>query len=449
MHPSPNNPGSGGAREAYWHKRARRTAMRINLAWWLESLAAPLVILSIIASVAILLIRNHGGGQAMTAVAIPATLIVAIACWISARRKFESATTALVRIEASLGLHNALSTAKAGAGQWPEPANTPAERTIGLRWQWRRLALPPALSILTLVAALWMPLGGGTAPLRSTPVQPQAWTQLDAELDALMESAVVEESYIEQTRERLEELRARDTDDWYSHNTMEATDSIAKAHRNESNALQDALERAQRALDQMSTANPDGRAEQFAEYQQALEDMQNAEMQPNQALRDQLRQLDPENLNQLTPEQLEELQQAIQQAGEALRDALGDAEEGGEGEPGDGMPGGNGGEPGDGEGDQPGQGGPGEGGGHDPNLLGPKPENENDGGEFTPLAARDLSRSGVGDLLEVQSGAHDIEDTPATPTAGGTTDATGRGGDRIWRDALDPSEQRTLRKFFE
>ena len=37
----------------------------------------------------------------------------------------------------------------------------------------------------------------------------------------------------------------------------------------------------------------------------------------------------------------------------------------------------------------------------------------------------------------------------ATTTGGGAAHATGKGGDRVWRDALDPAEQRTLKRFFE
>jgi hypothetical protein len=32
---------------------------------------------------------------------------------------------------------------------------------------------------------------------------------------------------------------------------------------------------------------------------------------------------------------------------------------------------------------------------------------------------------------------------------GGDTQATGKGGDRVWRDSLDPAEQKTLKRFFE
>jgi hypothetical protein len=38
---------------------------------------------------------------------------------------------------------------------------------------------------------------------------------------------------------------------------------------------------------------------------------------------------------------------------------------------------------------------------------------------------------------------------PAKATQGGATEATGTGGDRVWREALDPDEQRALKRFFE
>lgn len=426
--------------ETWWRSRARETARSINLAWWLETLAAPVVIGSASASVAILAWRNHGGtGNAgiLVGLLLGFTAILAIACWMRARRKFESPAQSLVRIEAALGLHNALSTADVGVTPWPSPVEKSIARHPGLRWQLRRLALPPAVAIASLIAALWIPIDGGSAGTTPPPSQPLAWTQLDAELDALMESAVVEETYIELTRERIDQLRARDASEWYSHNTMEATDSLAQAHRNESNRLEDALSRAQQAVERMREANPETRLRQFEEYQKALDDMANAAMQPNDALRQQLAEIDPENLNQLTREQLERLREQLRNANDALRDAR----QNGEGEPGD-----------DDDGDEnrmPG-GGPGEDGGHDPRVLGDLPENEVETGEFTPLAARDLSNAALGDLLEMQTSPHDADDnTPSGPTHGGDTTATGRGGERIWRDSLDPAEQRTLRRFFE
>ncbi|MFU8892373.1 MAG: hypothetical protein ACNA8L_01985 [Luteolibacter sp.] len=428
--------------ETWWRTQARKTAWRINLAWWLDRLAAPTIITSALASVAILVWRNHGGDAISTTAAAAILALagaLAAACWLVARRRFESPAQSLVRIEASLGLHNALSTADAGFSTWPQPVGPSATHHAALRWHWRRLTLPPAVACASLIAALWMPIHHGSATPTSPPRQPLAWTQLDAELDALMESAVVEETYVKETRGRIEQLRTRDPAEWYSHNTMEATDSIAQAHRTEANHLEDALGRAQQAVERMQQADPDARERQFHEYQKAIDDMANGAMQPNDALRQQLAEIGPDNLNHLTREQFEKLREQLRDANDALRDAMqnstGDPADPNNQENGAPMPGGD---------------GPGEDGEHAPGVLGTPPDHEIEGGEFTPLAARDLSHAALGDLLEMQSSPHDEPDTsPAAPTQGGDTSATGRGGERIWRDALDPAEQRTLRKFFE
>jgi len=430
---------SASDRATWWRARARKTARMINLAWWLETLAAPMLICSAIASAVILFWRNHGGGISIGWITfiLAIALVFAAGSWFFARRKFESPAESLVRLEAALGLHNALSTAEAGVASWPEPHGRSTALPDGLRWHWRRLAVPPLVASGALLAALWIPTGTGTAAIPSAPQQPLTWSQLDAELDALMESAVVEEAYVQQTRERVEELRSRDPGEWYSHNTMEATDTIAQAHRNETNRLEDVLGRAQQAVERMRQQDSDARQRQFEEYRKAVEDMASGGMRPNEALREQLEGINPENLNQLTREQLEKLREQLRQANDALRDALqnglGDEPEG-EGDP-DGPPG---------------PGGPGEGGRHAPGVLGNLPEHDIEGGEFTPLSAKDLSRAALGDLLETESSPHEIQEpAPTGAIHGGAAGATGLGGDRVWRDTLDPAEQRTLRRFFD
>ena len=54
-----------------------------------------------------------------------------------------------------------------------------------------------------------------------------------------------------------------------------------------------------------------------------------------------------------------------------------------------------------------------------------------------------------GDLLELQDGEHDVDKSAVGPRAGGAAGAIGGGGDRVWKDALDPDEQKALKKFFE
>lgn len=423
----------------WWWAMARRTSRKVNAAWLLEHTAAPLLIGSAGASAFILLWRSQGNpvnNLALASASILLLLVLAAIAFVLARRRFESAAQSLVRIEAALGLHNALSAANQGVSPWPAPNNQALSGKAGLNWQWRRLALPPAVATAAIICAVWLPIqsrGTSSTPL---PRQPLAWSQLDAELDALMDAAIIEETYIRETRDRIEQLRQRDPGEWYSHNTMEATDSITQTHRTESNRLQDAMQRAENAVERMPHADPESRLRQFNEYQKALDDMAGGAMKPNDALREQLGEITPENLNQLTPEQLDELRRQLRDANDKLRDAGGEPEPGAEPDD-DGLP-------------MPGGGDPDEDGEHSPGVLGDEPADGFDAGEFTPLAAKDLSHAALGDLLEIQSGEHAPADTsPNAPVTGGDTRSSGHGGDRVWRDSLDPSEQRTLRRFFE
>lgn len=425
----------------WWRDRASQTARFINLAWWLEVMTAPTLIGSTAASAAILLWRIHGGGGVPTswiAILIFLSCSLAAACFLIAKRKFESPAQSLVRLETALDLHNALSAAEAGIAPWPQPCKAHTTRHAGLRLQWRRVAMPPVIACTSLSAAFLIPIADSVAAASTQPRQPLAWTHLNAELDALMDAAVVEENHLQETRDRIAQLRTRDPGEWYSHNTMEATDTIAQAHRTEANRIDDALARARYAIERMQHANPGDRHRQFEDYQKAVADMANGTMQPNETLRQQLDQIGAENLNQLTPEQFEKLRNQLRAAHDALRNAR----QQGEGDAAD--PHGNNAPP-----PMPGA-RPSDDGEHAADILGNLPDGEREAGEFTPLAAHDLSLAALGDLLELQTSTHEVTDPNSTTQKhGGTTEATGRGGDRVWRDTLDPGEQRTLRKFFE
>jgi len=436
---------------AFWERRARRIARAVNVAWWLDALAFPVVAGSAAAAACVLLLRNQAQppSTALTAgCATLAALAVAVAALLRARRKFESPVRSMIRIEAALGMHNALSAARAGVAPWPSPRPV-TTADVGLRWQWKRLAMPPLAALALVAAALWIPVGQSAAAHRAAPQQPPAWERLDAELDALAETAVVDETYLEETRERLDQLRSAEPDQWFSHASMEATDGLLRGHRHETRRMEEEMDRATRALDRMDAMGPDAGADAFAteagEFQQALDGMQAGAMKPNAELLEKLANLDPDALANLTPQQLRELQNQLKEAADALKNACQNGACDGLG---DGPPGAErGGEPGE-DGQFPG-GQPGEDGGHVPGLLGDEPRPHAGPGTPEALAAQDLSRTGLGDLLEIRQGEHDTEDLATIPLPGGGTAGAGTGGDRVWRDSLDPAEQRAIRRFFE
>lgn len=444
---------SSDANREHWHQQAAKIARRVNLGWWLDQLAAPLVVTAAVGSCALLLVRKRlpdaaPGWFAMAIIGI--LLLLAGVSWLLARRKFETPLQSLVRIEAMLHLRNALSAAEAGVAPWPDPQIV---SNAGTRWNWPRLLVPTLGTLLLLGAGLFIPLSATEQPAAHE--EPLAWKKIEADLNQLAEDKVVDETYLEEMQKRIDEMRAQKEEDWFSHSSLEATDAMKKAHQAEISRMNRELGQAGKALgDLQKNAAAGNQAEQArlaTEFDQALQGLKTGAMKPNPDLLKQLENMDPNNLGQLSPEQLQQLKDNLQKA----RDAMGGMQ--GQGQNGQGddwsdqlLGDGNGGEEGQGtgkDGEGPGKGGVDRGPGHDPNVLGKEHEKRNTG-DLTPLEARDLSRATPGDLLQIQDGEHEINQVPSQAGAGGSTQFGGAGGDRVWKESLDPSEQRAMKNFF-
>ena len=449
------------ATQQLWIAQARRVARKVNFAWWLQGFSAPLLLTGLLGTVAILLLRRHDAlrplwhyGSALAAVLVIAALVT----WWLMRRHFESPEQVLVRIEASMRLRSALSAAQAGVAPWPA---LPAEIHAGIGWHWQRVVFAPLAALLLLSASFLIPILKLQAN-QQAPDEPQAWARTEAELNKLDEEKIVDEEYIEEVRKKIEDLRAEDPQDWFSHSSLEATDNMRKEHKAEKQKLERAMKQAAKALETLQK-NPQmsepEKARLANEFDQAVESMKNGAMKPNPGLMEKLNGLNPEKLGQLTPEQMQQLKQNLQQNAEKLQ-SPGEAEGEGEGEdwtdelladgthPGD-KPGQGNGEGEELEGvDKPGNGSVSRGPGHDPNLLG-KASKELNTGKDQALQSRDLSKALPGDLLELQDGKHDIDTSASKVSGGGDVADTGKGGDRVWKESLDPNEQKALKKFFD
>lgn len=451
-----------------WTRQASTVARKINLAWWVETLSVPLVTVGLIGACVLLLIRREvpqSQPAILAASAAGAVLLLAGIAWLVARRRFEKPEQSMVRIEASMRLRNALSAARAGVAPWPE---VPPRVDAGIDWAWQRVLVPPLAALAFLTAGLLIPVSARSNGEAEQPDQPLAWETLEADLQRLDDEEVIDEAYIEEMRKKLEELRAQEEEEWFSHSSLEATDTLKKEHAGQVEKLERELGRAEKALGDlqknagaMSAADKERLLHQF---DQALQGLQNGALKPNPGLLDQLQQLDPKNLGAIPAEQLEQLKENMKKAGQACKDCQG----GGKGQgQGNGQGGGQGEEwldelldgegEGQGQGDQPGgdqqgegagKGGVNRGPGHAPGVLG-KEGQKIELGDLTGIESKDLSRSLPGDLLQLQDGEHDVDKTPVGPRAGGSTGSTGDGGDRVWKDSLDPEEQKALKKFFE
>jgi hypothetical protein len=351
----------------------------------------------------------------------------------------------MVRIEANMRLRNRLSAALAGVAPWPEP---PESIDDGLRWRWSRLVIPPLASLACLAAGLLIPVSALTEGPPEQPDEPLAWNEIEADIDLLDRDGIADEEHLEEVRRKLDQLREQAPEDWFSHSSLEATDNLRREHQTELQRVERDLTRAERALGAlkehagaMAEADRQRLAEQF---DNAIEGLQQGALKPNQELLDKLGELDPDMLDQLDPQQLEQLRDALRQNAKGFGDCngcQGGADDEwldellGEDNP-DGDPQGNG------------RGGVNRGPGTNTDVFGEE-RGDVEIGEFTPLEAKDLSRSAPGDMLELQDGEHDVDKTRRGPTAGGSVEGAGAGGERVWREALDPEEQRAIKRFFE
>ena len=452
---------------SYWLERAESLSRRVNLGWFLQVLSAPLLIYSVVGACVILILRREIGGfsvpLAAAGLAGGLLIVVAVSLAIAARR-FEKADKSLVRIEAGAGLNTALTSAHAGIGSWPEP---PPVSAPALKWHLPKTIIPPLAALALLALGLFIPISAKPQTTPPPSRQPQAWSQLDAQLEQLAGDEAVDEEYIEEMERRLDQLRAQEERDWFSHASLEATDSLKESQNSNMENLERNLNEAGNALealaenaDKMNAAQKQKLTEEF---EQALQGLQNGAMKPNQGLLDQLSKIDPNNLGKLTPEQMgqlkgnmEKLKESLENAGQGQGEGddwadqlLGDGEGEGEGEGQGSCPGGEcpGCDDPNCQGEGPGKGGINRGPGHDPNVL-KDAKDPLDTGELTALEAKDLSRAIPGDLLQLQDGKHTVDESASKASAGGTG-AQGKGGDRVWRDSLDPAEQRALKRYFE
>lgn len=447
--------------EPAWQRLAKRVAGKINTAWWLDKLGVPLVVAALTISCIILVARRELSAVPWLQISLGATvilLLVAAMAWWLARRHFESPDQAMVRIEASMKLRNSLSAARAGVTPWPE---APEKVDDGTHWHWPRLVTPLVASALFISASILLPVSARPDPNQGPQDEPQAWKDLDADIEALAEENTVQEEYLEELKERVEELRSQDEDDWFSHSSLEATDALKKAHSSEIESLERNLRRAERALNSLQQNGPKlGQGDQqrlLNEFQDALNQMGNGAMKPNKELLDKLGKLDPKNLDNLDQDQLDQLRENMRRHAQQCEGAGGQGN-GGQGQGGDkdwldDMLDEN---PGQGDGD--GQGGPGQDGlgngginrgpGTAPGVLG-RLGGDVETGKMEGLKAEDLSRTLPGDLLEIMDGEHDVAREDIGIREGGAIEDAGKGGERIWRDSLLPEEKKALKEFFK
>lgn len=439
----------------YWQQEARRTARRMNLAWWLQAFAPMLVLVGALAFGVIFWRRSHGVvlDVGLTALACAmAVAAVAVVAWWVARRRFVTPAVALVTLESRLHLHNALSAATAGRGAWPPPPAGPLDD--GFRWSWRWIGGPTLATLALIAAGFLLPVPRSLEASAPPMVPPLAWPEMQQWLDHLKEESVADPDQLEQLADKLAELQAQNEKDWYGHESLEATDSLRQSLDRSIRQLGADMETAERSLsaleqysDQLTADSKDRLA---ADFQAALDGLRANELKLDPELMKKLASMDPKNLKSLSQEQLEKLRQGLKknmaacqacQAGGKKPGFLGDGE---------------------GEDDAEmaalmkllvaqkegaGRGGIDRGPGAAPLFLG---EDESKLGTNNQEAVTndDLSRAAPADLIGLGEQEHEIDRSSVEARAGGAADA-GQGGERVWKDALTPAERAVLKRYFK
>jgi hypothetical protein len=427
---------SSPVREAsapFWTRRVRWTQVRINAAWWLQSLLPALFVATLALVILVLAGRRAGWpGRVLESGALAAIGIALAASYFLARRHFVSLAEARAHVESVLALRSRLSAAAAGICTWPPRGEW---RAGVVRWNWPRLVGPPALCAGLLGAAFWIPISR-PEPVAPLPIaMPPALATATEWLDALEKSEAIDPASLEQPREQAEQLGDQDPAEWYSHASLEAADHLRAKLQAGMRALDQNAAAIDSALSAASaSALSDAQAAALADQiGGALDAMTGNIPGLDRALAEKLREIDPAKLRQISPEQLRSMRDRLQKARGECRECLG------EGKP----------REGEGEEGRTGNGGVQRGPGTAPITLSREPTDLKTDRTDT-LESEDFSRAAMGDRAGVSAGAHEVDRAAGHRAASGGAAAQGAGANAVWlQQNVSPEERRRLREFFK
>jgi len=445
-------------RSKAWRRVISATRRKVNTAWWLERLAPLSIGFGILAASALLYLRTQPWFEqhympALIAASVTAVLLPLLAL-ILGQRNFISEKEAAVRLDSVMGLNNALTVAEDEMGPWPSPPMKPVVRD-GFGWNWRRLVIPPMIAVFLMGVAFLVPVRPVQAKLES-PNEPIAWQEMEEWLEDLVEEEVSEEDSVEEIMEQIENLRDQAEEDWFSHSSLEATDSLRESLERTLGELQNDFETAERslnALDKYGNAMSESARNQLMdEFQNALKGMEFSKLPPTPEVMEAMKQMkmDPQQMNQMNQQQMQQLQEALKKNAQALQEMMGQQGQQGMGQ---GM---------DDEealmkmihgenwkqGMQPGMGGVTRGRGDAP-MYHNDDETDLKSKGLEGVTNDDFSRAAPGDLLGEGEVENNIEELPVQKREAGAVGSTGRGGEAVWEENLLPSERAVLERYFK
>lgn len=437
-----------------WQQRARRTMWKANLGWWLDQ-TGPLLIGSGVLGFALLFwLRTRGQSldlQNTGLICLGGLALVFAVGALLARRQFLSTEQALIRLESQLHLHNALTCAALGRSPWPE---LPVQTDDGWQWRWSRVAGPLLACVGSLTLALSLPISAVMTPPLPT-VQPQAWQQMDEWLEKLEQEKIITPEEKQEQAAKIEALRDQPQEKWFSHESLNAGDTLKEQLQQEIAQMSQNMAQAERSLNALQNyanqLSQQAKEQLLKDFDEALSGLKDSALDLDPELMKELAQIDPNNLPSMSKEQLDQLREALKQKAQAgngmcenpgflgdgegaddeLAEMLGQLREG------QGA-----------EGSEPGKGDATRGPGSAPLTLS-KEENNFGTNKNEAVSNKDLSRAQLGTTLGLQDGKHEVDQKTTGPTAAGSTANKGQGGEQVWRESLTPEEKAVLKRVFE
>ncbi len=440
------------ALERQWNRLAVALANRLNFGWWLERFNQILAIGLLLFAVALLALRTWRAGWISAERVVFGLggwfVVVAVVAFFLGRRRFVDPGKVLVRLDEKLRLHNRLVSAAAKVGPWPDLPPDPLG-VAGFRWSLSRVWLPGLSTLLLVAAGWWVPIPD-SFDAKSEVVGPSAWREMEEWIATLKAEDLIDGEKIEELADRIEELREQPEEKWFSHSSLEATDSLHQSLGLEIRDLAEemtTLDRHLSALQEFSSPMSEAAKNRAREeIQEALEALEGAGLPLNEALRKQLSEVDPsrlgkETLAKVSQEQLESLQLQLQKSSGALG-AMEGLPEMGEGTD-MGMGSGK-----SQEGEIPGAGGIGRGEADAPLFFGDQAHDlgsEN----LERISNGDFSKAAVGEVLGLGETKREIDVMSPGPSEGGAIGSAGKGGEAVSREMLLPDEQAVLKRYFK
>ncbi len=421
--------------ERFWLRRARLVAHHRNFATALAAFLPAAIVTAALVACALLVLRQRGPlPPAFWPLAAVAFLLAAAFAIYRARSRFFTTADAFVHLESHLLLHNRLSAAAAGVGDFPPPQST----SNGLTWRWQPIVTTLAACAAVLLLAAWIPISTDADSFRPTQT-PTSWTETQTWAERLAEAEIVEPQAVQTLEDKLDALRDQPAEDWFSHASLEAGDSLRDQTAQSLRALERDLTTAASQLSaagQLSANPSDPALRQLSEeFKESLAGLELGNLPLNPELLSDLKNLDLSRVRQLDPKQLAELQKRLNEGAQICEACLGPGEGGGE-------------KLVDGLLLSPGSGGTARGPGTQP--VGRKAQPTRLGGGVPqPISNDDLSRALPAETLGLTTGEHDDPTPTSGVTAGGTISSAGSGGDAVWRENLTPAERETLQRFFK